>query len=46
MVGDGHNHDLARAEPEGPLPTKVLGQDGDHALHAAHDGTVNDDWFC
>mmetsp|Transcript_18040 Transcript_18040/g.39406 ORF Transcript_18040/g.39406 Transcript_18040/m.39406 type:complete len:245 (+) Transcript_18040:158-892(+) len=42
VVGDGHDHDLAGGEPEGPFPGEVLGEDGDHALHAAHDGAVDD----
>lgn len=34
---------LARVEPQRPLGSKVLRQDGKHALHAAQDGAVHDD---
>lgn len=34
-VTDGHNHDLAGRQPQGPLATIVLSQDGQHALNTA-----------
>ncbi len=34
---------LAGVEPQRPLGGKVLGQDGEHALHGAEDGAVHDD---
>mmetsp|Transcript_3792 Transcript_3792/g.4275 ORF Transcript_3792/g.4275 Transcript_3792/m.4275 type:complete len:638 (+) Transcript_3792:646-2559(+) len=39
---DGHNHDLAWAEPEWPLAGEVFSEDGNHTLHATHDSAVDD----
>mmetsp|Transcript_2393 Transcript_2393/g.7077 ORF Transcript_2393/g.7077 Transcript_2393/m.7077 type:complete len:787 (+) Transcript_2393:404-2764(+) len=38
----GHHHDLPRGEPQGPLATKVLRQDGHHALHRPKHRAVHD----
>ena len=35
--------DLARRQPQRPLAGKVLGQDGEHALHATQNSPVHDD---
>mmetsp|Transcript_26265 Transcript_26265/g.66878 ORF Transcript_26265/g.66878 Transcript_26265/m.66878 type:complete len:389 (+) Transcript_26265:617-1783(+) len=40
-LADGHHHDLARVEPEGPLARVVLGEDRKHALHAAQHRAVH-----
>lgn len=47
LVGSRHdrnNEDLAGAQPERPLASKVLGEHTKHALKATHDGSVNHDW--
>mmetsp|Transcript_6588 Transcript_6588/g.15853 ORF Transcript_6588/g.15853 Transcript_6588/m.15853 type:complete len:566 (+) Transcript_6588:515-2212(+) len=38
---DWYNHHLARAEPERPLASKVLCEDGEHSLHRAEDCSVH-----
>ena len=38
---DGNDHNLAGADPEGPLAAKVLAENGKHALHRAQNGTVD-----
>jgi len=40
---DGDNKNLARADPEGPLATKVLNQDAQESLEGTNNGTVDDD---
>ena len=39
---DGNNKNLARADPEGPLATKVLDQDTQESLEGTNNGTVDD----
>ncbi len=34
---------LARRQPQGPLAGVVLGEDGEHALHRAQDGAMQND---
>mmetsp|Transcript_3426 Transcript_3426/g.9896 ORF Transcript_3426/g.9896 Transcript_3426/m.9896 type:complete len:236 (-) Transcript_3426:1857-2564(-) len=41
-LADGHDHHLAWRQPQGPLAGVVLGEDGEHALHGAQDGSVQD----
>mmetsp|Transcript_61073 Transcript_61073/g.113305 ORF Transcript_61073/g.113305 Transcript_61073/m.113305 type:complete len:250 (+) Transcript_61073:404-1153(+) len=43
LVGNGHNHDLPWVEPERPLASIVLGQNGKHSLNAPQDGSVDHD---
>ena len=40
---DRNHHGLSGREPEGPLPSEVLGEDGDLALNGAQDGPGNQD---
>lgn len=41
LRGNGHHHDLARAQPKRPLASKVLTQNGKHALNRTENGAVD-----
>jgi hypothetical protein len=39
-----YNTNLSRGQPEGPVSTEILRQDGNHTLDATQHGPVDNDW--